>query len=470
MTTPQAASRTDTPRPRQIRTALTALSAALVLMLLTALVADPEGLVPDLDGSARLVLLVGGAWLAYAVGAWLIHKLPTRSAIVLIILGGVALPLVASFGPPRSSDDLYRYLWDGRVQAAGVDPYGYVPAAPELVNLRDDFLWPPDSNWCVTTGTTDPDSGRPLVPGCTLINRPTVHTIYPPVAQILFLAIHALSPPGSRHQPIQVAMAVFAIATTVLLVVGLRSAGADPRRAVLWAWCPLVAVEAGSNGHVDVAAVFATGLSLLVLARARSHRASAVGGVLFGLAIATKLTPALVAPALLRRRPLTTAASATAAVAAVYLPHLLAVGPAVIGYLPGYLTEEGYADGSRFALLALLMPHTWAAPLAIAILLVVAVMVARRTDPDRPWLAATTMTGVALLVATPSYSWYAMLLVLLVALGGRPEWLAVAVAGQLAQHATNLDLDPTLAQRIGYGVALAVVIVGTLYRARARPS
>jgi len=438
-----------------------------VLTQLTVLVAQPAGLVLRLGGPARLVTFIGGSWLAYAVGAYLIPRLPMRAAVLLIVLGGIALPLAAGFGPPRGSDDLYRYVWDGRVQAAGIDPYRYSPAAPELAHLREDFLWPESSNWCVTSDTTDPGTGRPLTPGCTLINRPAVHTIYPPVAQALFLVIHHVSPAGSRHHPMQLAMAAFAAATTVLLIVGLRSAGADPRRAVLWAWCPLVAVEAGSNAHVDAAAVFMTGLSLLVLSRARSRRPSAAGGVLFGLAIATKLTPALAAPALLRRRPLIVFAAAAGAVAAVYLPHVLAVGPAAIGYLPGYLTEEGYTNGSRFALLTVIVPKTWAGPLAVATLVLVAVLVARRTDPTRPWLAAATMTGAALLVATPNYPWYAMLLVLLVALGGRPDWLPLAVAGQLAQYATNLNLDATLAERIGYGAALAVVIAGALRRARA---
>jgi Glycosyltransferase family 87 len=467
---PPAGTRRAVPRrPGQRRAALAG-AAALALVILGGFVAQPAGLLPSLDGPVRLVTFLGGSWLAYAVAILLVRRLPIRFAVILIVLGGVALPLAAGFGPPRSSDDLYRYLWDGRVQAAGVDPSRYAPAAPELVELRDDFLWPERSNWCVAPDAVDTDTGDSLVPGCSLINRPTVHTIYPPVAEALFLAIHELSPPTSRHVPVQLVMAALAAATTVLLLVGLRSARADPRLAVLWAWCPLVAVEAGSNAHVDVVAAFLTGLALLVLARGRSRSASAVGGVLFGLAVATKLTPALVAPALVRRRPLVVAAAAAGAVAAVYLPHVLSVGTAVIGYIPGYLAEEGYTDGSRFALLTLLVPQTWAGPVAVALLVAVAVRVARTADPDRPWLAATTMTGAALLVATPSYPWYAVLLVLLVALGGRPEWLVVALAAQFAQYAPNLDVGSGLALRIGYGAALAVVLVGALLRAKAGPA
>jgi len=444
-----------------------ALAAGAILALL---VAQPDAVAPRLTGQIRAVVFVGAAWLVFAVGGWLVRRLPARTATVLILLGGAALPLAAASVPPRSSDDMYRYIWDGQVQAAGVDAYRYVPAAPELAGLRDDFLWPPTANWCVPAGAVDPDHGRPLAAGCTLINRPTVHTIYPPVAEALFVAVHVVSPPRSREGPLQLALAGFALATTILLLIGLRATRADPRLAVWWAWCPTVALDGGNNAHVDVAAAFLTGLALLVLARAGTRRASTLGGVLLGLAVATKLTPLLITPAVLRRRPVLVAtATATAtAVATVYLPHVLAVGTHVIGYIPGYLTEEGYASGNRFALLTLFMPTTWAGPVAVAVLAAMALFSARTADPDQPWLAATTMAGTALLVAAPAYPWYALLLVLLVALGGRTEWLAVAAAAYLAQYAPNLHLTTASAQRIGYAAALTVVIVAALRRRRAR--
>ncbi|WP_327002579.1 glycosyltransferase 87 family protein [Dactylosporangium sp. NBC_01737] len=438
--------------------------------VLAVLVAQPAEVLPRLAGPVRAVVFVGGAWLVFAAGGWLVRRLPVRTASILIVLGGAALPLAAASAPPRSSDDMYRYIWDGRVQAAGIDAYRYVPAAPELAGQRDDFLWPARATWCVPADAVDPDRGRPLAAGCTLINRPTVHTVYPPVAQALFWATQQVSPPHSRERPLQLVMTAFALATTILLLVGLRSGRADPRLAVLWAWCPTVALEAGNNAHVDVVAVFVTGLALLVLARAGSRRATALGGVLLGLAVATKLTPILVAPAVLRRRPVLVATATAAAVAVVYLPHLAVVGADAIGYLPGYLNEEGYLTGPRFALLTLVLPDAWAGPAAVAVLAAVALLAARTAQPDRPWLAATTMTGAALIVAAPSYPWYALLLVLLVALSGRTEWLAVAFAAYLAQYAAGVHLATGTAQRIGYGAALIAVVVAAIRRKRARGS
>ena len=115
---------------------------------------------------------------------------------------------------------------------------------------------------------------------------------------------------------------------------------------------------------MDVVAAFLSVAALVTLARSAAVRGHIVAGGLLGLAVATKLTPVLVVPALLRRpatRALAVLGAAATTVAVAYLPHVLAVGPAVVGYLPGYLGEEGYADGSRFALLTLLFPASVAA-------------------------------------------------------------------------------------------------------------
>ena len=46
------------------------------------------------------------------------------------------------FAEPYLSTDIYRYIWDGRVQAAGINPYRYMPIAPELSHLRDAAIFP----------------------------------------------------------------------------------------------------------------------------------------------------------------------------------------------------------------------------------------------------------------------------------------------------------------------------------------
>src|SRR5258707_730254 len=145
------------------------------------------------DGSsfpARAPILLGIAWLAFGVAVW---QLPRKGLVPLVLGGAVALQLAAGFAPPRSSDDMYRYVWDGRVQAAGIDPYRYPPGAPELAGQRDLGLWPATSSWCVRPGDVDPAPGQALAPGCTLVNRPAGHPIYPPVAGAPFWLAHRLA-------------------------------------------------------------------------------------------------------------------------------------------------------------------------------------------------------------------------------------------------------------------------------------
>src|SRR6516225_3622531 len=97
---------------------------------------------PGLDPSKIVPLaLVAGAWMAFGCAAWLLRKVTVRLAVGLILAGGIAVQVVALAGPPQNSSDLYRYIWDGRVQAAGIDPYLYAPGDAGVVALRNDFLW-----------------------------------------------------------------------------------------------------------------------------------------------------------------------------------------------------------------------------------------------------------------------------------------------------------------------------------------
>ncbi len=411
--------------------------------------------------------LLGAAWLAFAVAVWLLRKVPARAAVVLILLGGIAAGLAAASSREHSSDDLFRYIWDGRVQAAGIDPYDHVPAAPELAGLRDPFLWPDGGiakGKCVPPGTPDPDGGL-LLPGCTLINRPAVHTIYPPISEAYFLVVHDLSPPGSRYKPIQLAAAALALATTIALLLGLRALGRDVRLAALWAWCPLVAYETGNGAHVDVLAALLTVCGLVVLARAGlARRRYVIGALLLGLGIGAKLTPALALPTVMRRRPVLVTATALAAVVAVYLPHVIAVGTKVIGYIPGYLHEQGYSDGGGFLLLSPILPAAWTGAAAVLIVAAAGVAVLRYADPSQPWRGALLLTGTTLFVTTPPFPWYAILLVALVGLDGRVEWLALALAVYVSTLGQGFGIDRDDAVRLGYGLALLAVLAGAALR------
>lgn len=442
----------------------------LTVLLLAALVAEVAATVAVGGTSGRpgaLPYWYGGGWVLFAAALGALRRVPRRWAGWLVGVGGVALALAGLVQAPRTSTDMFRYAWDGRVQAAGISPYAYPPDDPHLVSLRDSWLFPPRGPGGSCSGWTPLASNGPDAGGCTRLNRPAVHTIYPPVAEGWFLAVHALSPPGTRHKPMQTGGALLAVATTGALLLAQRRRGADPRAAALWAWCPLVPVAAVNDAHVDTLGVLLTVLGLAVAARPVRR------GALLGAAVAVKLLPALGVPGELAARGtrarLRTLAPALAVIALSYLPYVVTSGAGVLGYLPGYLHEEGYEPGHvrRFALLRLVLPQSAAGPAAIAGVVAVTLWVLWRGDPRRPWSGALLVTGTSLLLTSPAYYWYALLVVALVALDGRWEWLGVPLAG-LALYTADASGGHGLAvQAVPYGLAALAVIAGAAMRTAA---
>ncbi len=381
----------------------------------------------------RPLPLLMGAWVAFIAAAWLLRKVPRRAAVALVLLGGIVVQVAAVSAPPQNSNDSYRYVWDGKVQAAGIDPYQYVPTATQLTGLRNEFLFYPRGQYCVRPKYVSSHPAAELTPGCTRINRPTVPTIYPPVAEAYFLAVHYLPGGGDSSTPIQATTALAAVLVTVLLLFGLKRLGRDVRMAALWSWCPTVALEAGNSAHVDVIAVGIATAAILVLATARTTRRTVLGGILLGLAIATKLTPALAVPALLRRRWVTVALAAGGAFTAVYVPHVLRVGGKVIGFLPGYLHQENYTTGTRYGIIGLFVTGPLASAVAVLILAAAAFAVLQFSDPDRPWQGALMMTAAAYYAAEPNLGRYSIPWRLHDAIGyGVP--LLIVAAGWLIRH------------------------------------
>lgn len=408
------------------------------------------------------------AWLAATV---LTFHLPTRWAIVLVVLAAVAMRCVALLGTPNTSDDFYRYAWDGRVQAHGIDPYASPPMTPALSPLRDEWLWPTASG-CASLN-------RP--PGCTRINRPTDRTIYPPVAEAWFTAVHAVAGDGSRQTPWQLAGLATDLAAIALLLAALQRWRRDVRWVALYALCPAAVFEFVSNAHVDGLAV-ALLLAAFVVAIPRDRGSPSVWrdvavGVLIGAAALVKLYPALVLGAVLclpRPRPWQSLARAAAAAASltviVYAPHVLAVGPRVVGYLPGYLREEHYSGGGRFLLAGALGLRGPAATVAAVAAMIATVgwIVWRR--PDAPRAGAVLLVAL-FLITTPVQPWYAVSAVALGSLATWPASAGVVVAGYPYYFSVILDYRHTLGlARLSYGAAAVVVLADALALRRRHPS
>jgi len=402
-----------------------------------------------LGNSDRLLTEIMVWWLAFAVALICLRRAGLRAALVLVLLGTVALRLAALTAVVPLSDDLYRYAWDGQVQASGASPYRYAPTAPELAELRTEWLFP-DAQEC------EQEIGRGA--GCTRINREDVRTIYPPVAQAWFLLGHSLGASELRDLGWELMALVADLATAVLLWRLLVARGRDPRWVAVYAWSPVAVLEAVQNGHVDGLATF-----FVVLAVALAGRRPGWSGAALGVATMIKLYPALLLPVLLSRRPLRVSTAFLAVCVASYLPHVLALGKDVLGFLPDYLQEEDYGSGDRYLLLRPLgLVGTPATLIAGGLGLAVLVVVLRRLGTARPEDNALLLFGAALLLATPVQPWYGLPLAALAALAVRPAWLAVPAAAYPAFFAVVPDGPSQAAQQIGsaaFAAALVVVVV-----------
>ena len=144
---------------------------------------------------------------------------------------------------------------------------------------------------CATATCSRPGTaGRTsIADGCTRINLPTVHTIYPPVAEAMFALLRLLSFGGhGQHLPLQLAAALGVLAVSWLLARHAQANRLPLWTVALWAWCPVTAIELSNNAHIDWLAVL-FGVLALTVARGRPILA----GLLIGAGVATKLYPGL---------------------------------------------------------------------------------------------------------------------------------------------------------------------------------
>jgi len=406
--------------------------------------------------------LVAAAVLVGGVG-WGITRRPAGARVVLGVVVFAAVCQVPGLTlAPITSTDAYRYVWDGRVQLSGSSPYSQVPLDDGLARLRDPILFPglsPEDRTGVTGPPRVPKDPAALAALSaddprTLINRPRVPTIYPPVAQAYFTAVAALTPWSTGTFGLQLAAAALAVGVTALLAVELRRRNRDPRWAVLWGWSPIVALEAGSAAHVDVLAAALIIAAVITATR----RAQVITGVLLGAAAAVKLLPLLLLPAFIsvRRCDLKTPLVAIGTFVASYVPHVLAVGTLVIGFLPGYLGQEGFSDGSsRSAILALVLPPEARQVVAGVLAIALAVLAIRLHGRQPIAVTCCWLYGGALLLATPTYPWYGVPLIALAVLAGRAEWLVVPIASYLAYASFGHEVRQGLVY-----LAAALVVVG----------
>jgi alpha-1,6-mannosyltransferase len=329
--------------------------------------------------------LVAAQIVLYVLAAWVSLRTEDSRSLLIIGLAFAALfRLAIVFSPPYLSDDIYRYIWDGRVQAAGINPYRYIPADQSLADLRDEKIYPH------------------------INRRDYARTIYPPVAEGAFLLITRFSESVTWMKAVMVGFEALGVWAIMQL---LASLGFARQRVLIYAWHPLAIWEFAGSGHLDALAIAFIALALLV----RHKHAETRTGVLLACATCVKLFPAALFPALFRRGSWRMPLAFVATVFIVYLPYL-SVGPlGVLGFLPGYASERGMVSGEQFFLLTVARQLFHASlPASVYLVFVVAVLAGlslwlmmKNQNSEIDYLrGGLLIASLFMVLLSPHFSWY----------------------------------------------------------------
>ena len=272
--------------------------------------------------------------------------------------------------PPGTDDDIHRYLWDGRLQRLGYNPYVVVPSDPAVKQLH-------------TSETRN-------------LNNPDLPSPYPPGAQLFFRAVTAIH---ESTFAFKVAFVVCDLAIILLLLDVLHRNQQGAHLVLAFAWNPLLAIEVAGSGHIDIvgALLLITSLAALV----RSWRA--IGALAFGLAVTVKFLPIVLLPLYWKRVRIRDFALVAAVIAFVYVPFLHR-GRIPIGSLGTYIRTFRF-NGPVFAALNQVAPPRLLAALAGLVGLVTAMWLRRGASELTPDVFAWPMAA-SLLCAPVVFPWY----------------------------------------------------------------
>jgi hypothetical protein len=342
--------------------------------------------------------------LLYFLGIYLIfNHLPqagrSRSLVILIIFFAVFFRAVLiPTDPEILSSDMYRYIWDGRVQQTGINPYFYPPSSEKLKSLRDDRIYPH-------------------------INRKDAPTIYPGGAQLFFRIFHVLV--GDRILGFKALMVFFDVMTVLVLLALLRAYGFEENRLFIYAWNPLVIFEIGYSGHLEGLTVF-----LMVLAfylNAKKRKMPAVIALAFSSAI--KLYPALLLPALLNRgERIRGIAAFIGSFLVLYLPFLTA-GKKITGFLPIFLKNpyESFNLGLKNLIILLFPGWDYLVLTKIFMLAILAagiLVFLKEKQKEQVLRCAYVLIGLLIILMPASlHPWYVIVLIPFLAFFPSGAWL-----------------------------------------------
>lgn len=243
-----------------------------------------------------------------------------------------------------TSDDVHRYLWEGKVLSNGFNPYTTPPQDSSLIHLRDD-------NYEMVTFKHIP-------------------AIYPPFSQVVFALNYLVS--GNNVVFLKIIYLLFELVTLIFLLKILRLKGKDQKFILLYAWLPLPILEYFNNAHLDV-----IGITFLVMFLYYFEKNKiSLSSLMLALAFLTKLLAILIIPLIFKKLGIKKSIIFYAVFLLVclifYLPFIYG-NPDVLGGLFQYLRHWEF-NGSVYNIFKLIFLRGDIARIICTVLLLISVL------------------------------------------------------------------------------------------------
>ncbi len=348
--------------------------------------------------------------------------------------------------PAVLSKDMYRYIWDGRVQQSGINPYRYPPAAVELENLRDDQIFPN-------------------------INRKDYPTLYPAGAQAFFRIFYMLV--GDSVAGFKGIMIFFDLLTLLVLAALLQTWGLNLSRIIVYAWNPLVIFEIAYSGHLEGLTVFLMVAAFYLYAIHKKIPAV----VMLTLSAAVKMYPALLLAAFLNRGDRIKGLMAfSATLMLLYLPFSGA-GRKIAGFLPVYLKDpyESFNLGLKYLLMGLIPGLDY---YLLSLLFIIALAIAgmivllKEKKGIQTFRYAYYLTGLLMILMPASlHPWYVILIIPFLTIYPNPGWLVFACTVTLSylKYTSPQGIMPAWVLLTEYLPLFALLAAGYMLKRHRRP-
>lgn len=391
------------------------------------------------EAEPSFIILLSAAGIAYLLAVrefFSTPSFPKRVIVIGLVLAAVWHVLFL-LRPPGPDDDIHRYLWDGRVQRLGYNPYIVVPSDPASAGLH--------------------------TPETRAMNNPEMPSPYPAGAQLFFRGVTTI------HESVfalKVAFVICDFAIVLVLLDVLRNSGQGAHWVLAYAWNPLLATEVAGSGHIDIVGA----LLLLVSVAALWRRWRAVAAVAFALAVGVKFLPIVLAPIYWRRVRIRDALPAVLVFGLLYLPYLER-GRIPVGSLGIYVQRFRFND-PVFGVLERVWSPQLVVGLALLIGFVTATWLRRKSAPGSSHAFAWPMAA-TLLCVPAVYPWYLLwLLPFLRSVSTVPIiiWTVSIIPTYYVWHLRTLGPRPWLVpgwiMLLEYG---AVVLAGVVVQLRRVP-